>query len=217
MKHVWILAIYLIATPAFAQDTEEALRELGMGGVFANADLSLRELTQANDPVHQLRRFFVEAKMPLSPDQLKRLDAIVEAQKTALHNAGNNESVTSRMNVEFMRRINGVLTPDQNNTWRRFRTEQIMMRGGFPALRFTLEEAQTPLTLDQEREMLAVYTEFNRQVTQLQADAKGTPNRAELDKLENSALGKVVRLLTPAQRKALAASRQGSLISKVRP
>jgi len=201
MKHVWILAIYLIATPAFAQDTEEALRELGMGGVFANADLSLRELTQANDPVHQLRRFFVEAKMPLSPDQLKRLDAIVEAQKTALHNAGNNESVTSRMNVEFMRRINGVLTPDQNNTWRRFRTEQIMMRGGFPALKLILDNASKPMNEEQERNVIAVYNEFNQQIN------KTTPDRATLDKLESEALIKVVRILNAEQRRALLTSR----------
>ena len=48
-------------------------------------------------------------------------------------------------------------------------------------------------------------------------DAKVPPDRAKLDKLEVEALGGVVRLMTPEQRKALAASRQNTLAAKVRP
>src|SRR5262245_14795062 len=84
-RYVWILALLLSAAPAFAQDPEEALRELGMGGVFANGDLALRDIDTSTDPVQQLKRFFLEAKLPLNNDQVRRLDVIIEAQRKAMH------------------------------------------------------------------------------------------------------------------------------------
>ena len=131
--------------------------------------------------------------------------------------AGENEDATRRINVEYTRKVNEVLTPDQRAELRRYRTEQIMMRGGYQALRLIMENAGTPFTPEQEKQVTAIYVDFNRIVDQLARDGKGTPNRAELDKAENEALGKVVRLMTPAQRRALAASRQGNITSKVRP
>src|SRR4051812_40625902 len=105
-RHILILAMFLIAVPAFSQDTEEALRELGMGGVFATGNLPVREINEANDPVQQLKRFFFEAKMPLALDQQKKLDAIVEAQRISMTTADSDPQARNRMNVEFMRRIN---------------------------------------------------------------------------------------------------------------
>jgi hypothetical protein len=201
MKYVWTLSIFLFAAPAFAQDPEEALRELGMGGVFATANLPLMEMSRANDPVQQLRRFFAEARMPLANDQVKRLGAIIDAQKMALNNATGNDAAISRINMEFMRSINGVLTQTQNTTWRRFRTEQIMMRGGFPALKLILENANKPLTEEQEKNVIGFYNEFNEQIN------KETPNRATLDKLEHDALIKVIRILNSDQRQTLLTSR----------
>src|SRR5204862_590822 len=109
-RFVWIFALLLSAAPAFAQDPEEALRELGMGGVFATGDLALRDLDPSTDPVLQLKRFFAEAKLPLTTDQQKRLEAIIEAQRKAMHSNTQGGESTMRMNMEFMRRINGVLT-----------------------------------------------------------------------------------------------------------
>jgi hypothetical protein len=80
-----------------------------------------------------------------------------------------------------------------------------------------MENAQTPLTDDQEKQIQAAYADFNRQVDQVTLSSKGAAGRAELDKLEAEALGKVVRLLTPTQRRALAASRQGTITGKIRP
>ena len=139
--------------------------------------------------------------MPLSKDQMKRLDDVIDAQKTAVLNAGNNEVAISRINVELVRKINGVLTPQQSSTWRRFRTEQIMMRGGFPALKLILENAEKPLTEDQESAITGFYNEFNEHIN------KTTPDRATLDKLEHEALIKVIRVLNSGQRQALLTSR----------
>jgi hypothetical protein len=217
-RHLWIVALILFAAPAFAQDPEETvLRELGMGAIFADGNLALRQLQRGDDPVQQLKRFFIEARLPLTSQQERRLESIVDAQIKALQAAGQNEDAVRQANQEFSKKSNEVFTTEQRAELRRYRTEQIMMRGGFLALRLTLENAQTPLTSEQEKQAQALYSEFNRQVAQLARASNGIPDRADLDKLESEALGKVVRLLTPAQRRALAASRQGSLVSKVRP
>jgi len=217
-RHLLVVGVILLAAPAFAQDSEESvLRELGMGAIFADGNLALRQLQRGDGPVQQLKRFFIEARLPLTSQQERRLKSVVDAQITALQAAGQNEDAVRLANQEFTKKSNEVFTTEQRAELRRYRTEQIMMRGGFPALRLTLENAQTPLTPEQEKQAQALYAEFNRQVAQLARDSKGIPDRADLDKLESDALGKVVRLLTPPQRRALATSRQGSLVSKVRP
>jgi hypothetical protein len=216
--YLCMVALIVLAAPAIAQNPEEfALRDLGMGGLFADGNLALRLLQNLDDPVQQLMRFFAQAKLPLTSVQQKQLRAIVDAQVKTLQAAGNDEEAVRKVNQEYTRRANEAFTPEQRAELRRYRTEQIMMRGGFPALRLTLESADAPFTPEQENHVQAVYDDFNRQVRELSRDGKGVPDRAELTKLETAALGKVIRLLTPAQRKALAASRQGNIISKVRP
>jgi hypothetical protein len=217
-RFLWIMALIFVSVPAFAQDPEEAfLRELGMGALFADGNLAFRQLQRGNDPVEQLKRFFAEAKLPLASTQVRQLNSIVEVQIKALQSSGQDEDAVRRANRELSRKSNEVYTADQRAALRRYRTEQIMMGGGFPALRLVLENAQTPLTLEQEKQASLLYTDLNRQVTQLVRDSKGTTDNVGLDKLENDALGKVLRLLTQDQRKALAASRRGSITAKIRP
>src|SRR5262249_22991500 len=134
----WLLGIFLIATPVFAQvgaDDANTLRELGMGGTFALGDLAVRDLQRGFEPLQQLKRFFNEAKLPLSSDQQKRLGVIIDTQVDAMLTAGANEGALRRLDLEYTRKVNEVLTPEQRNELRRYRTEQIMMRGGFQALR----------------------------------------------------------------------------------
>src|SRR5262245_3559659 len=214
------LAFVLTAVPVFAQiDSQDtnALRELGMGGTFAFGNLAVRDLERGLDPIQQLKRFFSQVGKPLTSEQQKRLGPIVDAQVEAVLSAANDGEATRQLNLEYTRKVNEVLTQQQRNELRRYRTEQIMMRGGFQSLKLILENAQTPFTPQQEKDVEAVYVDFDRQVDQLPRLAKGRTNTSDLDKLENVALGKVVRLLTPAQRRALAASRQNAFTSKVRP
>ena len=80
-RHLSIVALILFAAPAFAQDPEESvLRDLGMGAIFADGNLALRQLQRGDDPVQQLKRFFIEARLPLTSQQERRLEAIVDAQ-----------------------------------------------------------------------------------------------------------------------------------------
>jgi hypothetical protein len=63
----------------------------------------------------------------------------------------------------------------------------------------------------------AIYLEFNQKVNTMMREKQGNPDRAELTTLENQELGRVIRLLTPEQRRALAASRRGPFTARVKP
>jgi hypothetical protein len=216
--HAAFFAVILIASPAFAQEGEEsALHELGMFGVYSVGNLALNDVQRGNDPVQQMKRFFMQAGFPLTSVEEKQLDAVVAAQVKALLAAGGNEDAVRRVNAEYTKKLNETLTAPQRAELRRYRTEQIMLRGGFPALRLILENGNAPFTEEQEKQVQALYLDFNRQVDALTKEAKGSPDRAQLAALENQELGKVVRLLTPEQRRALAASRQGPINGRVKP
>jgi hypothetical protein len=207
---VWALVLVLSALPAFAQqDEEDTLFQLRVGAVFAEGNLALRDLQADNHPVQQMKRFLRDARLPLTSAQERELNAIVEAQISAVRASPQNEEALHHVNQEYTTKFYNVLTPDQRTSLRRYRTDQIMMYGGFPALKLVLENAQTPLTPDQEKQARALYDEFHQQFREMPRDGRGAPDRLQLDKVENNALAKVVRLLTPAQRKALAAARQG--------
>jgi hypothetical protein len=180
-RFVWVLALFLSAAPAFAQaDPEELLRELGMGGTFALGNLAVRDIQRGNDPVQQFKRFFAQAKLPLSSSQEKQMKSIVDAQVKALVANENSEEGSRRINGEYTRKVNDILTADQRGELRRYRTEQIMMRGGLQALKLIMEDAQTPFTPEQETQAQAIYVDFNRNFDQLERDSKGNPNRATL-------------------------------------
>jgi hypothetical protein len=215
--YAWLLLLVLTALPGFAQEEETALRELGVFGVYSVGNLALRDIQRGNEPVQQLKRFFSEAKLPLTSAQEKQLNGVVDTTVKELQAAGENEDSVRRINSEYMRKVNEALTADQRAELRRYRTEQIMMRGGFQALKLILENAQTPLNEDQEKQVRAVYVELDRQVEQLAKASKGSPDRIQLSKAEGEQLGKVVSLLTPAQRRALVAARQGKFAARVKP
>lgn len=219
MKHyAWFLVLVLSAAPVFAQDAEEAaLRELGVFGVYSLGNLALVDIQRGNEPVQQLERFFSEAKLPLTGRQEKQLTAAVDDAVKALQANAGNDDAARRINAEYMKKLNETLTPDQRAELRRYRVEQIMMRGGFQALKLIMENAQAPFTEDQEKQVQAVYVELSRQIGQLTKDSKGNIDRTELLKLEGQQLRKVVGLLSPDQRKALIASRRGPISTHVKP
>ena len=74
-------------------------------------------------------------------------------------------------------------------------------------LKLTMQEAGAPLTPEQEPQIQAFYNEDAQQRQQLQREAQGRPDPAKLADLEKATMAKVVKILTPAQRKALLDSR----------
>jgi hypothetical protein len=216
--HAALLVFVLAAVPAFAQNAEEdAIRELGMFGVYSLGNLALNDIQRGNDPVQQMKRFFAQAKLPLTSAQEKSLTGLIDSEVKVLQTAGQNEDSVRRVNADYTKKLNELLNADQRAELRRYRAEQIMLRGGFPALKLVLENGNAPFNEDQEKQVQALYLEFNQKVNALVKDKQGNPDRAELSALEGQELGKVVRLLTPEQRRALAASRQGPFNARVKP
>jgi hypothetical protein len=216
-----VLTVLLCAIPAFCQDVEDpALREAG--GLFSYGNLFVRDLNPTNDPVLQLKAFFSDARMPITKDQEKRLQAIVEAQQKDLAATldrirveGGSPDTIRKMNQEYMKQVNAVLSQEQQGEWRHYRVEQIKLRGGFASLQAMLEEAKVPLSEEQRMSIERIYKNFEERRSQVAADSKSTP-----DKMDNLVLGefhRVSALLTPEQRKAVMATRVTQTISRTKP
>jgi hypothetical protein len=112
-----------------------------------------------------------------------------------------------RINDDLVVKIVAVLKPDQQIVFKKFQNDEIKKGGGFPALKLVMEEGGAPLTAEQEQQIQAVYADDARQRVQLTRDSQGRPDPAKLDEVEKGTMGKVARILTPAQRKALLDSR----------
>src|SRR5262245_3263345 len=178
--HVAVLVLVLAAVPTFAQNAdEEAIRDLGMFGVYGLGNLALNEIQRGNDPVQQMKRFFAQARLPLTSAEETALNGIVDSAAKELEAAGQNEDAVRHINAEYTKKLNAVFTPDQRAELRRYRTEQIMLRGGFPALRLVLENGNAPLNEEQEKQVQALYLDFNQKVNAMMRDKKGNPNHAE--------------------------------------
>jgi hypothetical protein len=112
-----------------------------------------------------------------------------------------------KMNDDLMAKITEVLKPDQQAAFKKFQNNEIKKAGGFGALKVVMEEAGAPLTAEQEPQVQAFYNEDAQQRAQLFREAQGRPDPAKVAELERTTMGKVAKLLTAAQRKALLDSR----------
>lgn len=83
--------------------------------------------------------------------------------------------------------------------------DQIRSRGGFEALRVSMEDAGTPLTEEQLPKVQALFEEQKTERAALARASEGTLDPARIQQLDRETLTKVVGLLVPAQRAALLA------------
>jgi len=111
------------------------------------------------------------------------------------------------INDDMMVKITAALKPDQQAAFKKYLNDQIRKAGGFDALKLTMEEAGAPLTAEQEPQILGFYKDDAQQRSQLQREAQGRADPAKIADLERTTMGKVVKVLTAAQRKALLDSR----------
>jgi len=234
---IWVLAILLLAAPAFAQE------EGGGGGglpssLFGGADFGDGGRGQRANPMDAIKRFFGQAKVTIGGDQEKSIKPIVDAAFKQVQdtvekmggqpaaggdrggrgggrggrggqgggNVPNNPQLTAelqKINDDVLAKIVGVLKPDQQTAFKKWQNDEIKKAGGFGALKVTMEEAGAALTTTQEPQIQALYVEDQQQRRQLQRDGQGTADPAKIAELEKTTMGKVIRLLTPEQRKAL--------------
>jgi len=97
------------------------------------------------------------------------------------------------------------LTPAQQAILNKMSRAQVRSRGGFDALRISMEDAGVPFTAEQLPQVQALFEEQKNARAALAKESQGTPDAAKLKQLESGTLTKVVGLLVPAQRTALIA------------
>ena len=112
-----------------------------------------------------------------------------------------------KINDDLMNKITAALTPDQQAAFKKYLNGEIKKQGGLGALKVTMEEAGAPFTPDQEKQLEGFYGEDAQQRAQLRRESQGNPDPAKLADIDKATMTKVVKILTPAQRKALADSR----------
>jgi hypothetical protein len=125
-------------------------------------------------------------------------------------NAAGNPQLTAelqKINDDVLTKIVAVLKPEQQAAFKKWQNEEIKKGGGFSALKVIMEEAGAPLTATQEPQIRSLYVEDNQQHLRLQREGQGTADPAKVAELEKTTMSKIVRLLTPEQRKALLDSR----------
>lgn len=82
---------------------------------------------------------------------------------------------------------------------------QVKARGGFDALRISMEDAGAPFSADQTPKVQALFEDQKKARAELVKESQGTPDAAKLKQLDSATLTKVVGLLSPAQRTAFLA------------
>jgi hypothetical protein len=95
------------------------------------------------------------------------------------------------------------LDEKQKSVLNRMSRDQIKSRGGYDALRISMEDAKAPFTDEQTPKVQALFEEQKKTRADLAKESQGTPDPAKLKQLERETLTKVVGILTPAQRTAL--------------
>ena len=227
MRELWLLVVLLTAATAFAQDEAPAGGLAGSGGaqVFSRVD--------AVNPMDQVKTFLVKINITLTADQEKALRPTVEAALQQLRDISESAGAgrggrgdrkggapslavlangpaaeqIRRINDNLIAKITEVLKPDQQAVFKKFLNDQIKKAGGFGALKLAMEEAGAPLTAEQEPQIQAFYDEDAKQRAQMLRESQGKPDPAKIADLQKATMASVVKVLTPAQRKALLDSR----------
>ena len=226
MRKLWLLVVLLAAATAFAQEDAPAGGLTGGGAqVFSRVD--------AVNPMDQVKTFLVKINITLTADQEKALRPTVEAALQQLRDVSERAGAgrggrgdrkggapslavlangpaaeqIRKINDDLIAKITEVLKPDQQAVFKKFLNDQIRKAGGFGALKLAMEEAGAPLTADQEPQIQAFYDEDAKQRAQMLRESQGKPDPVKIADLQKATMANVVKVLTPAQRKALLDSR----------
>jgi DNA-directed RNA polymerase specialized sigma24 family protein len=111
------------------------------------------------------------------------------------------------LNDELLRKVaeSSAVSPEQQTVLKRLYKDQIKARGGFDAIRLAVDDAGAPFSPEQAAQIQALFDQENQSKATLTRDSQA-PDRTKVSELERDTLRKVLKLLSPAQRAALAAS-----------
>jgi hypothetical protein len=107
------------------------------------------------------------------------------------------------LNDQFETKMKTVLKPDQVAAWDAYRKEERKRAGGLEALKVILEDANAPLTADQEQKLAPLYQELFRAKAQLAREGQGQADPAKLKELDLKNATQVLPFLNSTQKKAL--------------
>ncbi len=219
---LWMIFCVCLANPVFAQDVD-----LGLGG-DASSLLNLpapRGNTPARggaarggaagrganaapvDRLVRLRDMFAGANMSLTKEQETALNN-QSPGPASLPSMDELAPEIIRLNDELLGKVSAApgLSPEQQAFIKKLYKDQVKSRGGLDAIKLTLQDAGAPFTAEQIVQIQPLFDEQNRARLQLLKDSQGQPpDKTKIDQLQRDTLGKVLKLLNPAQRAALLA------------
>ena len=239
---IWVGVLLLAVSPALGQD------ESGGGGLFGDGEVEFadsgsrgRGQPAAPGPVDRINEILSKGGQPLTEDQKKKLQSLLDEQMDAIRAAlgqapqrgggagrpGQGAAAAARgpqgerrppnpalleQEEIYLAKVMPVLTAVQQGIWKKHQNDQIRARGGYPALKLALEEAGSPPSPEQDRQLQEQFRTYNQQLRELRmaADPGSPPDAAKLKKLETQHLAALVKLLDAAQRKALLDWRRSS-------
>jgi len=181
------------------------------------------------DRLVRLRELLLSANLPLAREQEAALNSFLNAEVSAMRRtlqeriaevekkrgggagSGNLPSMDElapeiiRLNDQLLGKMAGLpgLKPEQQAFVKKLYQDQVKSRGGFEAIKLTLENAGVPFSAEQIGQIQPLFDEQNQAKLQL---LKESPDKVKIDQLQRETLSKVIQLLTPTQRSALVAN-----------
>jgi len=113
-----------------------------------------------------------------------------------------------RLNDQLLGKISDApaLNDDQRRVIKKMYKDQVKSRGGFDAIKLTMDDAGVPFSSEQVAQIQPLFDQQNDARAQLIKESQGQPpDKAKMDQLQRETLAKVLRLLTAPQRAALLA------------
>lgn len=113
-----------------------------------------------------------------------------------------------RLNDQLLGKIAAapVLNSEQQTFIKKLYKDQVKSRGGFDAIRLTMEDAGAPFSAEQIAQVQPLFDQQNEARSQLLRESPGQPpDKAKMDQIQRETLAKVLKLLTAPQRAALLA------------
>ena len=113
-----------------------------------------------------------------------------------------------RLNDQLLGKIAAapVLVPEQQTLIKKLYKDQVKSRGGFDAIKLTLEDAGAPFSPEQVAQIQPLFDQQEQVRLQLIKESQGQPvDKAKTDQLQRDTLSKVLKVLTAPHRTALLA------------
>ena len=139
---------------------------------------------------------------------------IAELEKTTDSAAGPRELPSMdelapeiiRLNDQLLGKMAALpgLSPEQQAFVKKLYQDQVRSRGGFDAIKLTLESAGVPFSAEQIAQTQPLFDEQDKAKVQFLKEFP-SPDKAKIDQLQRETLAKVLKLLTATQRSALLA------------